>query len=62
MDIKCYRVWFKDDSALLVDATSEAEATDLGSDLAREQSRGLYFLGNQVHLHLQVSHVECLSK
>jgi hypothetical protein len=25
--LKCYRVWFKDDSAVLVDATDETEAT-----------------------------------
>jgi hypothetical protein len=57
MTIKCYRVWFRDGSALLVDATSEAEATDLGANIAREQHNEPWLTHDP---HLQVKSVDCL--
>ncbi len=33
--LKCYRVWFKDDSAILVDATDETEAKRVAMHNAR---------------------------
>ncbi|MHA1951811.1 MAG: hypothetical protein ACW987_18350 [Candidatus Thorarchaeota archaeon] len=37
MPFKCYRAWFEDGSALLVDAQSFGEARQLASQLAEEQ-------------------------
>ena len=36
----CYRVWFKDGSALLVDAVSTYDAGERGTELARKQNPG----------------------
>ena len=58
LDIKCYRVWFRDGSALLVDALSAAEAKDLGAELARKQSKGVDWQS----LALKVQWVECLDE
>jgi hypothetical protein len=47
--MRCYRVWFVDDSALLVDAESPKEARELARNLAKQQ-------GGET----EVERIECL--
>jgi hypothetical protein len=49
--MKCYRVWFTDETALLVDAASEADALETAQRLAIEQ-------GSEA----AVARAECLDK
>ena len=53
----CYRVWFKDGSALLVDALSTYDAGERGIELARKQNPDLDV---DEALAVRVESIECL--
>lgn len=58
MNIKCYRVWFKDGSALLVDATCSAEAKDMAVELAKQQN----LKARPSDPERQIARAECLER
>ena len=55
--LRCYRVWFKDGSALLVDALSTYDAGERGTELARKQNPDLDV---DEALAVRVESIECL--
>ena len=59
---KCYRVWMKDDYAMLVNATSEAHAREQAIEQTKKDCFGAAMTKAERRTALTVARVDCLTK